>query len=105
MSRRSALTTRTQRLRDLCPLAPRPEDHRGSSHPVGEEAGGRDDPHCVLPECLRSHRPAALHGQPAAEVRPQHGPLHQQHGQQPQQQQHFPLQQQDLVLLGRVCQH
>ena len=44
------------------------EDHRRRTDPVGEEAVRRHDPHCVLPQRLRSHRSAALHGQPKAEV-------------------------------------
>lgn len=73
----------------------RPEDHRRCSHTVCEEAGGRDDPNRLLPERLRPHRPAALHGKPAAEMRPQHSTLHQR---QPAGQHLFLLQQQDLGL-------
>lgn len=47
----------------------RPEDHRWRPHPVCEEALRRDDPDRLLPERLRPHRPAAFHGEPAAEVR------------------------------------
>lgn len=48
---------------------PRLENHRRRTDPVGKEAVGRHDPHRVLPERLRPHRPAALHGQPETEVR------------------------------------
>lgn len=51
---------------DLLTSAPvflgRPEDHRGCADPVSEEAGGRDDPNRFLPQCVRPHRPSALHG-------------------------------------------
>lgn len=70
---------------------PRPEDHRGRSDPVGEEAGRRDDPDGLLSQRLRSHRPAALHGEPAAEMRPHHHTLSQHHLTFIQQQ-HFLLQ-------------
>lgn len=69
----------------------RPEDHRRRAHPVGEEAGGRHDPHGLLPQCVRAHRPAALHGEPASEVCPQHLTLSQHHLTFIQQQ-HFLLQ-------------
>lgn len=46
----------------------RVEDHRWSSDPVCEEAVRRDDSHRVLPQRLRPDRPAALYGQPEAEV-------------------------------------
>ena len=42
----------------------RPEDHRGGPDPVSEEALRCHDPDCVLPQCVCSDRPAALHGQP-----------------------------------------
>lgn len=79
----------------------RPEDDRGRSDPVGEEAGGRDDPHRVLPERLRPHRPAAVHGEPAAEMCPQHGTLPQR---QHVRQRLLPLQQQDLGVAARLHQ-
>uniref|UniRef100_A0A3P8UMP1 Sodium voltage-gated channel alpha subunit 8 n=1 Tax=Cynoglossus semilaevis TaxID=244447 RepID=A0A3P8UMP1_CYNSE len=46
----------------------RPEDHRWRPDPVCEEALGCDDPHRLLPERLRPHRPPTLHGQPAPQV-------------------------------------
>lgn len=46
---------------DLLTLG-RLEDHCGRADPVGEEAGGRDDPDRVLPQCVCPHWPAALHG-------------------------------------------
>lgn len=51
------------------PLFLRFEDHSWCTDPVGKEAVRRHDPHRFLPQCLCPHRPAALHGQPEAEVR------------------------------------
>lgn len=50
-------------------LPSRPEDHCGRPDPVCEEAFGCDDPYRLLPERLCPHRPPALHGQPAPQVR------------------------------------
>lgn len=51
------------------PLFLRLEDHRWRSDPVGKEAVRCHDPHRFLPQRLCPHWPAALHGQPEAEVR------------------------------------
>lgn len=72
--------------RTACPC--RPEDHRGCFDSVSKEAVGRDDPDRLLPERVRANRPAAVHGEPAAEVCEgaaveQHAELHRE---QPQRQ-------------------
>lgn len=65
------------------PLFLRFEDHRWGTDPVSKEAVRRHDPHRFLPQRLCPHRPAALHGQPEAEVRafPNQQQCHQQHQQ------------------------
>lgn len=77
----------------------RPEDDCWRSDSGGEETGRCDDPDGLLPQRLRPHRLTALHGKPAAEMRPQHGALHQRHT---ADQRHLLLQQQDLDLNKRV---
>lgn len=50
------------------PLFWRLEDHSWRADPVGKEAVRRHDPHRFLPQRLCPHWPAALYGQPEAEV-------------------------------------
>lgn len=71
---------------------PRSKDHRWRLDPVSEEAVGCDDPHRVLSQRVRPHRPPALHGEPAAQVCLL---AHQHH-------RVIPTQQQPRLRLGRV---